>query len=74
MDHDPDLHDPSGGGREEEWAESQQGRVVTCPYAVGLFGGGTRNQSVPLTSLCDLRPRRVTPEPEVTSIDLLSSL
>jgi len=24
MDHDPDLHDPSDGGREEEWAEHQQ--------------------------------------------------
>ncbi|TNN38424.1 hypothetical protein EYF80_051400 [Liparis tanakae] len=24
MFHHPDLHPPSGGGREEEWAESQQ--------------------------------------------------
>ncbi|TNN61021.1 Latent-transforming growth factor beta-binding protein 2 [Liparis tanakae] len=26
--HHPDLHHPSGGGREEEWAESQQGSGV----------------------------------------------
>jgi len=27
MDHDPDLHDPSDGGREEEWAGHQQMEV-----------------------------------------------
>jgi len=36
--HHPDLHHPSGGGREEEWAESQQGNPpLFSPGGSSLF-------------------------------------
>jgi len=35
MDHDPDLRDPSGGGREEEWAGLQQRHGFRPPGPMG---------------------------------------